>query len=192
MSFMNRTKNKLNEMSSDTERKTRGINGRLYADTGRDNIYHVVPRGMDDARDLKTHPVPDYVISDDKEYQIVNSKAYMDNLRKGGAKTFSADKADRFAALEAVEYTPQDFVQVDEPVAIMCSSVDGKSIPQLLEPGDYLTMSSEDNIYGVSAEEFDSTYVVLGDKTISSDREIPEIGNMSDDSLESEMDDMQV
>ena len=180
MSFMNRTKNKLNEMSSDTERKTRVINGRLYADTGRDNIYHVVPRGMDDARDLKTYPVSDYVISDDKEYPIVNGKVYMDNLRKDGAKTFSADKADRFAALEAVEYTPPSFVQIDKPVAIMCSSSDGKSVPQMLEPGDYLAMSG-DNVYGVSAEEFDSTYIILGDKSVSSGREIPDIPDLEND-----------
>lgn len=181
MSFMNRTKNKLNEMSSDTERKTRVINGRLYADTGRDNIYHVVPRGMDDARDLKTYPVSDYVISDDKEYPIVNGKAYMDNLRKDGAKTFSADKADRFAALEAVEYTPQDFVQVDKLVAIMCLSADGKSTPQLLGPGDYLAMSGDD-VYGVPAEEFNQTYTVLCDE--SSTREIPEIDEQCDESTE--------
>ena len=183
MSFMNRTKNKLNEMSSDTERKTRVINGRLYADTGRDNIYHVVPRGMDDARDLKTHPVSDYVISDDKEYPIVNGKVYMDNLRKDGAKTFSADKADRFAALEAVEYTPPSFVQIDKPVAIMCSSSDGKSVPQMLEPGDYLAMSGDD-VYGVPAEEFNQTYTVLCDE--SSTREIPEIDEQFDESTEIE------
>lgn len=175
------TKDKLNGMSGDTERKTRVINGRLYVDTGHDNTYHIVPRDMDDARDLKIHPVPDYVVSDDKEYPIVNSKDYIDHLRKNGAKTFSADKADRFAALEAVEYTPQNFVQIDERVAIMCSSVDGKSTFQLLEPGDYLMMSSENNVHGVPAEEFDSTYVVLKDDVISSDREIPEIPNLENE-----------
>lgn len=192
MSFMNRTKNKLNEMSSDSQYKTRVINGRLYANTGHDDIYRVVPRSMDDVKNLKMHPVPNYVVSDEKEYPVVNGKTYIENLKKSGAEIFSADKADRFAAMEAIEYTPQEFVQIERPIAILHKSDDGKLVPELLEPGDYLTMSSEDNIYGVPSEEFDSTYIVLEDKTISSDREIPEIGNMPDNSAESEMDDMQV
>lgn len=184
MGFMDRTKQHLEDGSEKGSPKSRVINGRLYISSGSDGIYTAVPRGMDDARDMKMNPVLDYLVSDDKEYPIVDGRTYIEDLRKNGAKTFSADKADRFAALEAVDYTPQDFVQVDKPVAIMHLSSDGKSVPQLLEPGDYLTMSSEDNIYGVPAEEFDSTYIVLGNKTVSSDREVPEI---SDDQSDYEM-----
>ena len=42
MSFMNRTKNQLNSMSGNGP-ATRVINGRMYADTGKDNIYSAVP-----------------------------------------------------------------------------------------------------------------------------------------------------
>lgn len=184
MSFMDRTKQHLEDGSEKGSPKSRVIDGRLYVSSDSDDIYRAVPRGMDDAKNLKINLVPDYVVRGDKEYPIVDGSIYMQDLRKNGAEIFSADKADRFAALEAVDYTPQDFIQVDKPVAIMCQSDDGRSVPQLLEPGDYLTMASEDHIYGVPAEEFNSTYIIL------KDREIPEIDDISDDSLE--LDDMQL
>ena len=56
MSFMNRTKNQLNSMSGNGP-ATRVINGRMYADTGKDNIYSAVPLGMDDAKDMRMLPL---------------------------------------------------------------------------------------------------------------------------------------
>lgn len=258
MSFMNRTKNKLNEMSSDTECKTRVINGRLYADTGRDNIYHVVPLGMDDAKDMKMHPAPEYVVKNNKEYQIVDGKQYMADLRKNGAKTISAKKSGKIVIMdpetetvngEFTTYTsqgnaeasekladdavliaradengkpfvddfghtnmwqikeeklrtryadipeeirpgmafdpasvPQDFVQVDKDVAVMCPwGENGRLIPQTVDAGGYLTSASANDCYGIAADEFANTYAVLKDKTVSQNREIPEIPDLEND-----------
>lgn len=258
MGFMDRTKQKLGEMSGKDEPATRVINGRLYSDTGKDNIYRVVPRGMDDARDLKMNSVPDYVVKNDSEYQIVDGKQYMADLRKDGAKTVSAKKSGKVIVMDPVadtvngEFTtytsqgnaevseklaedavlvaradengkpfvddfghtnmwqikeekfrsryadvpeeirpgmsfdpasvPQDFVQVDKNVAVMCPwGENGRLIPQTVDAGGYLTSASADDCYGIAADEFANTYAVLQDKTVSPDREIPEIGDDQSD-----------
>lgn len=218
------------------------INGRLYSNTEKDNIYHAVPRGMDDARDLKTNHAPDYVVKNGSVYQIVDGLQYMSNLRENGAKTVSAKKAGKVIIMnpetetlngEFTTYTsqgnaeaseklaedavlvartdengtpfvdefghtnmwqikeekfrsryadvpeeirpgmsfdpasaPQDFVQVDKNIAVMCPwGENGRLIPQTIDAGGYLTSASADDCYGIAADEFTGTYDVLQDKT---------------------------
>lgn len=76
---------------------------------------------------------------------------------------------------------PQDFVQVDKNVAVMCPWGEGGSlIPQTVDAGGYLTSASANDCYGIGAAEFDETYKVLQDKTAGKEREIPEIEGESD------------
>ena len=232
-----------NEASCSTECNTRMIDGKLYVNTGRDNIYCVLHLSLDDARNMQTNPAPVYVVKNGKTYQIVDGKQYMSDLRKNGAKTVSAKKSSKVIVMDAeketvngefitytsqgnaeasekliddslliaradkngkpyvdafghmnmwqinkdkfrIRYadvpkeirpgmvfdpvgTPQDFVQVDKDVAVMCPwGENGRLIPQTIDKGGYLTIVSANDCYGIAAEEFDNTYVVLEDKTI--------------------------
>lgn len=172
MSFMDRTRQHLEDGSEKGSPESRVINGRLYVESGKDDIYTAVPRGMDDARDLKGHPVPDYLVKDGVEYQITNGKDYAEEMQHAGAKVIIADKADRFAAMESEDYELPKFIQADRNLALMVPGEDGRPVLHTMEAGDYLGMSG-DSYYAVSAEEFDQTYAVMKDP--SSEREIPEV-----------------
>lgn len=172
MSFMDRTRQHLADGSEKGSPESRVINGRLYVDSGKDGIYTAVPRGMDDARDLKGHPVPDYLVKDGVEYQVTNGKDYAEEMQGVGAKVIIADKADRFAAMESEDYELPKFIQADRNLALMVPGEDGQSVLHTMEAGDYLGMSG-DFYYAVPAEEFDQTYAVMKDP--SSEREIPEV-----------------
>lgn len=172
MSFMDRTRQHLEDGSEKGSPESRVINGRLYVDSGKDGIYTAVPRGMDDARDLKGHPVPDYLVKDGVEYQVTSGKDYVEEMQEAGTKVIIADKADRFAAMESEDYELPKFIQADRNLALMIPGEDGQSVLHTMEAGDYLGMSG-DSYYAVSAEEFDQTYAVMKDP--SSEREILEV-----------------
>ena len=172
MSFMDRTRQHLEDGSEKGSPERRVINGRLYVNSGKNGIYTVVPRGMDDARDLKEHPVPDYLVKDGVEYQVTSGKDYAEKMQEAGAKVIIADKADRFAAMESEDYELPKFIQADRNLALMIPGEDGQPVLHTMEAGDYLGMSG-DSYYAVPAEEFDQTYAVMKDP--SSEREIPEV-----------------
>ena len=151
MGFMSDKKQLLMETANRgvTEAQTRVINGRLYVETGKNDVYIPVLRGMDDFHDLKSQPLPDYVVKNNVEYELVNGKEYLSELRRNGAKTVSAKKADS-------EDAPQDFVQVDKNIAIWrpCDEA-GHLVPQTIDKGDYLTSATPDGDRAIIRDEFD-------------------------------------
>jgi len=81
MSYLSKTQEILNkkwegiEIRDDNGTKTCVVDGRLYADTKGDGIFHPVPLGMDDARDMKTHAVPDITVKDGVAEVVDDSKS---------------------------------------------------------------------------------------------------------------------
>ena len=57
----------------------------------------------------------------------------------------------------------------------------GRLIPQTVDAGGYLISASANDCYGIAADEFANTYAVLKDKTVSQNREIPEIPDLEND-----------
>ena len=69
------------------------INGRMHI-AGEDGIYKRQPLGMDEARDMKQNPPPEYVVQDGKPFEIIkDGTKYAIELQKKGEKTYSAEKS---------------------------------------------------------------------------------------------------
>lgn len=74
-------------MNEKKETATRVIDGRLYVQ-GSDGLYSAVPRGMDDARDMKARPAARYAVNpaDDEAYMVVDDlRRYVHGIEQGGA-----------------------------------------------------------------------------------------------------------
>ena len=129
------------------------IEGRLFADTGRNDIFRVVPRGMDDARDLMSHPVPKYLVRDSKAYEVVDAKDFMDKAIENDSRFF--------ATKEGGMVSP--FAETDRNIAIISQN----GMPVTAKPGDYVAALSDGSYGIVTKEDFDSSYKTLDEQSKS-------------------------
>lgn len=168
MSYMDQKRGMLKEQSGD-EKKTRVIDGRLYMDYADNNVYKPVPRGMDDARDLKTNRVCDYFVQDEAEYEIVTA----DEIRKeleNPTVSFIARQGDS---------DPLTFLQLNYDSAIMQRDETGKLTPVVAEALSYVAADKNGDCINVSPGDFIDKYELLRTETSyareKQEREIPEV-----------------
>lgn len=167
MGFMDR-KRELLQKQSDGGDATRVINGRLYMQSADGNsIFRPVPRGMDDARDLKENPPSEYYVRKNSAYELFTPEKVERELKKGtgtcAARTGDSD--------------PFDFLRVDTKAAIIGEDRDGSTRVTTLEPGSYVSVGLDGKCFAVSREDFAEKYEVLPSETKHMDREIPEVGD---------------
>lgn len=178
-------------LSQGQSERTRVINGRLYRQAGDiTGLYRPVPRGMDDARDLKGNPHSDYYVADNEVHEIFTPER-MQREMQNGATAYRAGTEDA---------EPVSFLKTEDAFAISLTDEDGKIRFQTVEPGSYIGVGEDGNCFAVSEEDFAENYEVVsaGDTSrrgnefpeltdadvATSRRELPEIsesGNEADD-----------
>lgn len=161
-------KRELLQKQSDGGDATRVINGRLYMQSADGNsIFRPVPRGMDDARDLKGNPPSNYYVRENSAYELFTPEKVQRELGKGNSA----------CSAKTVDSDPFDFLQVDTKAAIIGEDRNGRTQITTLEPGSYVAVGLDGKCFAVSGEDFAEKYEVLPSETEHMDREIPEVGD---------------